>query len=266
MANKKVNLTNVTIIPASVSAEAGRFLAKQELQSLPFWNELKERDQETLTSEVRQLTAARMMHITSGLAIGKHLLNIYNACEAYSGTFRKVATTFGFAERSAYRYMESYKNAGVAFPEQILKAAIVRGLDVLSYNKEKPLGKYTEVVRLLPPPQNADYAEANRYVDQLEQTYKERRKALASGEIEPEESEAEAVKRDPQFLLRQNFRGIKNALLHVPKARRRRWFESLVGMGMTQMGISSAVSFEPEAIPEDFRQGPGRPPSVHEAA
>lgn len=265
MARKKNYLTNVTIIPAQAATEAGRFVPRQELQQLPFWQDLKEREQETLASELKQLSAARMMHVSSGLSIGEHILNIYNTCESYSGMFRKIMASFGMTDRSAYRYMETYKNAREAFPEQVLKAAIVYGLDILSYDKRRPLGKYTEVVALLPPPPNPEYAEATRYIAQLKQTYKERRKAISDGLLPKEVgSEAEEIRRDPDFLHLQSFRGIKNALTHVPKNRRRHWFESLVGMTLTQMGISNPMTFEPQAVPEEYRQGPGRPRSERE--
>jgi hypothetical protein len=258
---KKHDLSNVTVIPAGVSAEAKRFIPRQELQQLTFWSKLKERDQDELVSEINALGAATMVHRASGLAIGKHIRNIYGKCEAYSGAFRKIMAEMGYGLRQAYRYMDTYANAEQAFPEPILKAAMIRGLDVLSYDKDRPLGKYTEVVRLLPPPRKSDIepAEATRYIEQLEQTYKDRRKSLSKGEIEPAGQEAEDLQRDPELLMMQNFRGIKNALKYVPTRQRKRWFEKLVGMSMHQMGLQSAMMFEPEAPPEHFKQGPGRP-------
>lgn len=253
---KKHDLSNVTVIPAGMSADAKRFIPRQELQQLPFWSKLKERDQDSLVSEINSLGAAKMMHISSGLAIGKHILNIYNTCEAYSGAFRRIMSEMGFGLRQAYRYKDTFVNAQQAFPESVLKAAMVRGLDVLSYDNERPLGKYTEVVRLLPPPRNPEPAEANRYVEQLEQTYKERKKAIKDGQ------DFDDLKRDPETLLMQNFRGIKNALKYVPTRQRKRWFEKLVGMSMTQLGVGNPITFEPEAVPEHFRQGPGRPSGV----
>lgn len=261
---KKHDLSNVTIIPAGMSAEAKRFVPRQELQQLPFWSKLKDRDKDTLVSEINSLGAAKMMHISSGLAMGKHIQNIFSTCEAYSGTFPKIMTEMGIGLRQAYRYMDTWKNAQKGLSEAILKAGMVRAVDILSYDNDRPYGKYTEVIqRLLPPPKNPDITpdEANRYWDQVEETYQDRKKALKNGTAEPAGQEAEDIQRDPEFLLMQNFRGIKNALKHVPTRQRKRWFEKLVGMGMHQMGISSSVTFEPEAPPDYFKQGPGRPVS-----
>lgn len=271
MASKKNTLQNVTIIPASVANEAGRLMSRQDIESLPFWGDLTDHKRELLLSEIKQLAAAKMMHVSSGLAMGKHLQNIYDTCENYSGAFRKIASSFGFSERTAYRYMKTYSHACQMLPEQVVKAAMVRGLDVLSYNEKKPLGKYTYVMQhLLPPPRNLETpGDAMRYLDQVEQTYKDQRRAVAKGEVEEDGgAEAEEIQRDPEFLLKQNFRGIKNALTHVPSRQRKRWFERLVGMSLQQLGVASSMTFQPEAVPEEFKQGPGRPSNprpVHEA-
>ena len=253
---KSLQIAGVTVIPANVAHEAGQFIQRREIQSLSFWNQLTPSKQETLREEIKQLAAARMMHASSGLAIGKHLRTIYNTCEPYSGAFRKLITNFAFVERTAYRYMETYDNVKAVFPEVILKAAMARGLNVLSYSKEAPLGKYTEAVRLLPPPKNADTETANRYIEQLEQTYKDRKKALlAAGERDT----PRLVSRDKKTLLRDSYRGIRNALKSLPTRQRRAFLEELIGMAMTEAGIQSKVSFAPEGIPDDFRREPGRP-------
>ena len=263
-------LSNVTIIPHNVSVEAGRFLPKTELQGMSFLKKVKERDQEYLIEEIKQAAAAKLMHERGGLALGRHILNIYNRCESYSGAFRKAMTYLGIQERNAYRYMKAFAGAASQWHENVINAAIVRGLDFRSADENRPLGKYTEAARLLPAPsRNPEPQEAVRYVEQLDQTYKERKRALKEGKIKPKDrsEEVEAIERDPEFLLRKNFRGIKNDLKHIPPRQRRRWFEKLVGMSMTQQGIASAMTFTPEAIPEDFNQGPGRPAlpqTVHE--
>ena len=257
MAKKKsTSPSTVTVISARASAEVGRIASTNSLQSLSFWSQLTPAKQARLTEEVTQLTGARIAHTSSGLAMGKHLTNIYETCEPYSGAFRKICTSFKFVERTAYRYMQTYNNAKQAFPEAVLQAALARGLNVLSYSPEQPLGKYTDIVKRLPPPRHADENAAHEYVEKLEQAYKaEKREKAASGEKE----EKVQVVTDPEALLRQNFRGIKNALSHLSGRQREKWFCKLVGMAMTQAGFQSARSFEPEGVPDDFRQGPGRP-------
>lgn len=261
MATKK-SLPEVTIIPARVAAEAGRFAPQNALTGLPFWSELSASKQETIKHEVYQLVAARSMHIQGGLAMGKHLKAIYNTCEPYSGAFRKICATFSFVERTAYRYMETYDNARQAFHDNIILAAISRGINILSYNKDLPLGKYTEAVKLLPPPKTASPEEAKAYVEKLETTYRDW-KRQGGPRAEPQEL---VTLQSPKDLLKSNFRGIKNAIAHIPPRQRRRWFESLIGMGMVHMNIQSPCMFSPEAIPEEFLQGPGRPRMESEVA
>jgi len=262
MGPKKDYLSNVTIIPHNATVEAGRFMPKQEIQQMSFLKNVKERDQEFLIAEIRQAAAAKLMHERAGLALGRHIQNIYNRCESYSGTFRRTMAYLGIKERNAYRYMKAFAGASSQWHENVLNAAIVKGLDFRSADENKPLGKYTEVARLLPAPsRNPDPVEAVRYIEQLEQTYKDRKRAIKEGRVKPKDrsQEADDIQRDPEFLLRQNYRGIKNALQHVPPRQRKRWFEKLVGMSLTNQGVASAVMFSPEAIPEDFNQGPGRP-------
>lgn len=255
MQNKK-NLSEITVIPAHVAADAGRFTSSLHLTQLSFWGKLTARKQEQIKEEINQLAAARIMHASSGLAIGKHLQNIYDTCEPYSGAFRNLVKSFNFVERTAYRYMKTYENAKLAFPETILKAAIARGLNILSYNNEQPLGKYTEAVKLLPPPREADPTQAKRYLDQLEQTYKDRKKALGSDS----ETAPPVGQQGKKVLLKSSFRTIRNALKQIAPRQRRAFLDDLFGMALTEAGIASKVTFSPEAIPEDFSREAGRPP------
>ena len=138
---------------------------------------------------------------------------------------------------------------------------MARGMKILGYSDQRPLGRYTEVVRHLPPPKNADHEAANRYLDQLELTRKQRNRTItqAGGKADSPSGDVEIIKRDPAFLKMQSYRIAKNAMRQIPTRQRRRWLDSLVGMLLTEVGIGQAQSFEPESIPDSFRQGRGRP-------
>lgn len=252
---RKETLPEITIIPPSVARDAGRFTQHNEIEREKFFSKLTLSKQQQLLTDIEQLTAARMMHVSSGLAMGKYFSSIHAICEPHSGAFRKIANSFKFTGRTAYRYMETYENVRSAFHETILKAMMVRGVNILSYSKEAPLGKYTEVVRLLPPPANPDEHEASRYVDQIEQTYKDRKKVMS----ERGERETPVVTHTKKDLLESNYRGIRNALKSLPLRQRRPFLDELFGMALTELGIGSNTTFTPEAIPEDFRRGPGYP-------
>lgn len=265
MASNK-SIVTVTAMTSSATSEAGKFVSRQSFQQLPFWGKLKERERTDLMEEGRQLAAAMMVHGSSGLAIGERLVNIRPILEPYKGAYTKLLSSFGFTDRTARRYIDGYENARAHLPEAVLKAAMAKGMRVLGYDDQRPLGVYTEAYRLLPPPRNPDPEQATKYLNQLEQTRKERNKVIKeakkSGKSVPVTEES--VRRDPEFLRKQTFRSIKNALDHIPKRSRRGFLNDVVGMVLTHLGIGNPTSFEPEAIPDDFRQGRGRPRLVPE--
>jgi hypothetical protein len=263
MASKKKNA--ITILGPTTLAEAGRFVPSTVFQEFSFFSEMKAREQEALVSEGKLLAQAMIAHGASRLEIGQRLANIQETLNPYSGAFARFLKTFHFTGRTGYRYIEGYQNAVGTLSEPIVKAAMARGMSIMG-NSAKPLGKYSEAAKLLPPPKNPDAAEATRWLDQLEQTRQERRKKLIeSGKKETVDAE-ESVQHDPQTLLQQTYRMFKNSWRVLPSRGRRRFLDGLVGMFLTEAGIGSAATFEPQAIPEEFRQGRGRPRLVREEA
>lgn len=247
--------TSALSLSTKAIAEAVHFIP-DELKIL--WRDMPPAKAEYVKEEIRQLAAAKMTHAQSGLALGQHLENIYQACEPYSGAFRRICKSFAFSERSAYRYMETWQNAQKAFNNKlILNAAMARGLKIISYDKHQPLGKYTKAVKLLPPPKNPSPAQANEYVTKLEQKQKEIRDQDKSNP--PVEASDASTPVDKETLLKQNYRSIRNALKSLRGRAKRNFLDSLFGMALTEAGIASTTSFSPEAIPEEYRQGPGRP-------
>lgn len=268
---KKVTALTVSM-PHHLAAEAGRFMPRQAFEQLRFWNQLKDREQDTILSEAKQLSAALMMHGSSGLAIGEHLINIQKVLKPYEGAFAKFLRNFRFTERTAYRYIVAYNNAAERLPEPVLKAAMARGMNILGYTQDRPLGTYSgayEVLKPLPSRYD-DPADANRVLDQLEQVRKEikadpEKKAAIEKRLKRQHEDlVEEIRTEPKFLLKHSYRTVKNALRHVSSRKRRDWLESLVGMLLTEINIGHQTTFKPEAIPEDFRQGRGRPRMVTE--
>lgn len=258
MANKTIE--GVTALTTSAASEAGRFINKQAFQQFSFWGKLKEREKSEFYEEGKQLAAAMIAHGSSKLAIGAHLANIQKILTPYEA-FGKFLKQFRFTEKTAYRYITGYNNASSRFSEPILRAAMARGMEIFGYTEETPLGRYTAAFKKLDatPPKNPDPATANRYLDELEKTRRQyvqhRTQLRLQGKVLTEEE----VERDPRVMLQQAFRVAKNAIGHLPKRKRRPFLDSLTGMLMTQIGIGSATSFSPEAIPDSFRQGRGRP-------
>lgn len=263
MATKNA-LATITAIPQAMQQDAGRYLGKKQIDQFLATAKVAEKDIAPLRDDMLGLAAAKLSHETSKLAMGQYLSNIRQRTERYKGIMARIMRGFGIGKRRGDRLILAYEGAAAMFSETVLKAAIIKGLDINNPSQKLPLGKYTHVVKhLLPPPRNPDPAQANEYIDQVKQTYKDsqKRKAKRNGPVD----RSADVEKDPAFLLRQNYRGIKNALQYIPKKKQADWFESLVGMSLTHMGIASAKTFKPEAIPESFDRGAGRPTEIVEA-
>lgn len=259
-------LVKVTVMAPSSQQDAGRYISKKQIDQFLVSSKIKEKDIQWFREDMMGLASAVLINRTSELAIGKHLASmderIKRDGKAYRGILPKIMAGFGIRVREGYRLIGAFNNAQDAFQsEHILKAAMVQGLDIKSYDPKKPLGKYTQVVHALPPPRNPDPEAANRYVAQLKQTYAERRKAMKA---KGKKDDSADIEHSPEFLLEREYRGIKNALEEIPTRKRQRWFEQLVGMSLTKMGIASPMTFHPEAIPEELDRGRGRPADKEE--
>ena len=253
----KRNNSQVSILTLSNKSliDASQFIP--DLKTV--WQDMPAPKAEYVREEIRQLAAAKMAHAQSGLALGQHLENIYQACEPYSGVFRRICKGFSFSERTSYRYMETWEHAQKAFQNKlILNAVMARGLKIISYDKHQPLGKYTKAVKLLPPPRNPSPAQANAYVAKLEQKQKEIRDHDKNN---PSIEASETTPVDKETLLKSNYRSIRNALKILRGRAKRNFLESLFGMALTEAGIEVPTSFSPKGISEEYRQGPGRPRS-----
>lgn len=255
-------LSNATILPASTLQEANRlFPAKDMIAQLSFLEDMKEGERKKLISDMQYAAGAKLLVSRSKLALGKYIAAIKDDCGHYDGSFEKAMKFLKINLRNAYRYLNGYNNVDQAWHENLVTVAINRGLNFVSVDDEHPFGKYTEAVRLLPPPNNPDIDTADRYIEQLEETRREintKRKTLqASGKaVAPPITN---IKQDKELLKERAYRAIKYGLTYVSKRERESWFEEVVGMGMTKAGYASAVRFSPIAIPEEYDAGPGRP-------
>lgn len=264
MPSPSKSLTLTSILPPQARQDARSLVPKGNVESLKFYKVMKAKDQELLKEETRELGAAILTHGASGLAIGEHLARINLLLTPYNGFYRYLKT-FGMSERNAYRYINGYNNAKQHWPDNVLKAAITRGLKIVSDSDKRPLGKFTESVRVLPPPRNPDPAQANKYLNELVAHTKERRSRIAKkhGKDAAKKADVEIIIADPEVLLKVSYRQLAINLKRLPHNARskRSWVDKYVGMMLTELGISHA-SFNAVAIPEDFRATRGRPKLV----
>jgi hypothetical protein len=249
----------ITVLsPQEAAVEANKFIPRETFQQLSFWGKLNRREQDTIFAEGNQLNAAMIMNASSNLAIGQHLKKLHTLLAPYPKAWNKFVRQFNFTIRTAYRHMNDYEAVleRFHFQDHLLHAAMARGMNLP--------GKYAEAITALPPPRNLTEEGSNRYLDQIIKTRNDITKARKDGTISEPAIVVEA-KKDPQTLQVQCFRIVKNALRHLNTRQRRRFLESHVGMLLTEQGSVNSMMFSPEAIPEDFRQGRGRPRANGEA-
>lgn len=230
---------------------------------LNWWDKLTEAEQKTLRAEGEQLAVALLNHGRSRLAIGEHLLNIQAVLEPKK-LFVKFLKNFHFSVKTAYRYMNGFKNAKANLPEPILQAAMARGYNMIGESEKKPLGIYTNAVRQLPPPASPNREQVNQWLDSVEQVRKKTRSTPVT-EFSPE---IQAVSQDPDILLKECYRFVENRFKKLPgNARVRTQFvKNLVGYVLSMAGVKGSQPFMAIAPPSDFKAERGRPRIVEQVA
>jgi hypothetical protein len=226
-------------------------MPKQELvtrdffTALPFWDKLEKPEQRTVKAETEGLAEAHAGQVVSRMRMGEHLQNLQTVLEG-KGLFVKYLDTLHFSYRTAYRYIEAYKAVKDQVPENVLQLAAARGMDLVGYQADRPFGPYTEAIKALPPPAEAD--KVPEWLDGLEEKRKElprraRNHKPASGEI----------------ALKTTYRSVYSRFKSLPAGKGRvTLIKRLIGFIMADFGVPSQT-MEPEAPPEDFRAKVGRP-------
>lgn len=246
----------------AVAGDAAALAPATTLQGLKWFNagKLTADEQGAVISETNDLAQSLLIHHNSGMQVGEHLARLQGILEPHS-LFGRYLKTFHFSKKSAYRYMKQWNNAKT-LPGAIVQAAMARNIQIGGDTDLRPYGAYTEAVRLLPPPASPTNEQAETWLAKLEEVRKENRLSTADalggagGEqfTMPEPT-------DPQTALREAFRFVRNRYRQLPNQSKLRagWVRSLVGMMLTELGVSGQQAFAPIAVPEDFRQGRGAP-------
>lgn len=221
------------------------------LKTLPGWDALNKRDQALIEKETLDLSEAIMGLGRSKLAIGEHLMRVQEKLEPLR-MFTRYLDAYNLKKSTAYNHITAFKNATQWLPKPVLDAAIVRNMSIIGIKEDKPLGIYTDAVKRIPPPATNDPKKIAEYLDSVEASQKRtdgRSKRMAE------------VEEDPEVLLKQAYRFVVSRLNKLPSRgkARRSFIEQLAGMMISELGVSSSLSFMPEAIPHGFRAEVGRP-------
>jgi hypothetical protein len=262
---RREELTALALVNSGVS-EVNKIVPISRFQALPFWEKLNTNEKAELHEEGQSLAAAMLMHGASGLAIGEHLSNINQRLKPYNGGWSNFLRNWGFKnERTGYRYVRRYLNAKENMPQNVLKVAMMRNIALYGDKEDRPLGSYTEAVKILPPPKNPDMDQANRYLDQLEQTRREKmdaEKKSAKKDGEVRILAAPATPKNKEMWQMHVYRMFRSRFRRLPSSKtsdaRKDFVRTVIGMILTEAGVSGG-HYGAVAIPEEFKAERGRP-------
>lgn len=237
--------------PASVA------LTLTALSNLSWWGQLNQEDQLLVKTEVTELRRAKFREGASKLDQGKHLLALRDALEP-KRCFVRLLDTMRINTRTAYRYMDLYKEARRRFPGEQINWILASGIDIWKYPDS--------VLKRNPPPQlTSDIREIKQYEKKLVQDVR----LLKKGRLEGSKKDGDEYQPPTtDELMGQCFAFWRARFRQLPNNSKSRanWTRDLVGMLLTEMGVSGSQSFSAIAVPEEFRRGPGRPKTLEASA
>lgn len=207
--------------------------------------DLDAKEKAVLQRETKGLGVDALAFGRARMSMGERLLKIQEILKP-KGVFVRFLDELGFDRKTAYNLMNGFENAKANLPELVLLTASARGLDMMGTDKERPLGRFTEAVKQLPPPNTQDVKKVNKYLDSVVQFRKE-------NFIQDRTSSPSAVAQECFRFVEGRMKRLRG---HKAKVA---FLESHVGMLMTSVGISNRQSFTPEAIPAGMRAKVGRP-------
>lgn len=255
----------IQVLPSLPQTEARRLVPKEQLTKLKFFSELKPRDQEGLIEEAQIAAQARKMHMVSGMVLGEVLERINQRLARYSQKknqpfYRQTLRALNIKASQADKYRRGYSNAIKFFGANpgVVEEIFRRGLNIIWYSADAPLGKYTQAAKQLGVP--SPNADPKRYVDQLE----DQRKGHSRARKKHPAAEAEEHL-DTTTAARAMFRAINIVLKRMSGGQRRQnAMEKAVGWALQHcIGGVTRISIEAAAPPTDVLPKPkGRPKLV----
>lgn len=234
------------------------------LKSLPKWEQIARKDQIIVERATKNLGEALADLGRSKLAIGEHLAEVQEKLEPLK-LFSRYLKAFRFKRSVAYNHITAYRNAAQNLPEPVLRRAMLRNMSIIGLTEDKPLGRYTNAFKRLPPPNTDDQAKIDQYLDTIEEA------ALRTDARS--KKYVQEVAKEPALLRKQLYKFAKRCLSQLPETGNRRrdteqrgaFIEDVMGMLLSELGISRKT-IEAQAVPEEFKVGPGRPRKEDEAA
>lgn len=211
-----------------------RAISLSDLAEMRGWSKLKPEEQSVINQRSRDLAEGLHAEGQSRLANGKNLFAIQEILAPRRMFDRFLRRYFHMSRSTAFVYITLYKTALRDSSKKVLDIAMARNYRAVN----RP-----EIFKTYPPPKTDDPVKIVQYLDGLER----------------KKGKVITIHKDYNGLLKQAIRSIGSCWRHVPEKARRAWMRELLGMELTYFGISHEMSFAPQAIPEAFRRGRGRP-------
>lgn len=197
--------------------------------------------------QVTQLSAQLSQAIgefgMSGLKIGGILKEI-EAILKPRGVFVPYLNSLpGFSTATAYRYINAYDIAQEKFPKAILDRVITCGLPMIG-SKDAPYGKYTDVVKKLPMPENPTTEQADKWLSKVQEEYRK-----GSGK-----NKGKAKLPDATVLQKEAYTSVLKRYQKVPDNTKVYWMKQLLGyicfnLGWPELEVKSTKP------PADWMEG-----------
>lgn len=226
----------------------------KEITDQKWWKDIPQNEQIVLQSEGEKIATMLLLQGYTKLALGAHFIKVQAILEPRH-LFGRFLRLFRHTPRTAYRYIQRYKNASSHLPEMILRTALVKGIEISGESEQRPLGKYTNAAKALPPPVDPNEEQAGIWLDSVVKAAKEKNDT-------PERTDlAVPIPQDPDTLLKECYRfcSLRYRKLPINSRIRKTWVHHLSGMLLTDLGVGHAQSVAPIAVPEEFRAMRGRP-------
>jgi hypothetical protein len=199
---------------------------------------LQTADRQTVLRNIKEIRESN-----NPLYIGQRLSELHTLLQPY-GYFTKAIAAVRLVQRTAYGYMNGYRNAAKLLPEGAVQAMMDRKL-VINSNRS-PLGEWTEAVNLVPPPKAGSDAAYSRWVDELI----ERKPKRLTGH------QANRVRKDPDDLLLECAHVIERALKRLPPQRavRERFGRRVVELAMRYFSLDPGKFSPADTLPEKSKR------------
>lgn len=222
--------TNVTPGKTVIDKNSGRAIVNWDLVEPAVKEKMM-----TITSGLREAFASVRVGF---LKIGS-LLSEAEMIMKPRGLWVNYLNSFpNFKQAQAYRYINGYMIAQKNYPPAVLDVVLSTGMDLIG-TKDRPFGKYQDVVKQLPPPKDDDSGKALAWCNRVEAAYKESRK-----------KENKVV--NSKDLQKQAFLSVMRAYGKVPEKQQLQWVRGLFSYVLGNLGIKQMEEITPQNPPAEF--------------